>query len=78
VIYVESLEKKQRRLELLKQRLEVHEKIAATDIRQMKILKRRARISKLIRAGEIFEEAGILDKYDHDDVLDALRKLKGY
>lgn len=32
------------------------------------------RIRKVYEAGKIFEEAGILESYDHDEVLQLLRE----
>lgn len=42
-----------------------------------KNLEKTLRIRKLIRAGMVFEEAGILDSYNPDEVLIILKKYKG-
>lgn len=40
-----------------------------------KNLQKTLRVRQLIRAGMIFEEAGILDEYDRQEVLAALKRL---
>lgn len=42
-----------------------------------KLLKGKLHRRKLIEAGKIFEEAGILDSYNRERVLEILKKLEG-
>ncbi|MBP2629435.1 MAG: hypothetical protein H6Q70_63 [Firmicutes bacterium] len=70
------LDRKKCHLETLKERIEKHKREDAVFRHQISVLKRKERTKKLISAGRIFEEAGILNSYDHDEVLMVLSKLK--
>ena len=39
---------------------------------EIRNLEHKQRVQKLIRAGLVFEEAGILDEFDHDEILNLL------
>lgn len=43
---------------------------------QVRVLNQKKRYQKLTKAGLLFEKAGILDDYDADAVVDALKKLR--
>lgn len=53
----------------------MHERKEAAVKKQMSLMQRKVRTKKIFAAGAIFEEAGILDDYDHDEVLNVLKKL---
>lgn len=66
-----------------KQRIEILKKKIAKERRNLKVLNIKRKINeknrheqKLIKAGRIFEEAGILEYYSHDAALSALQSLK--
>ena len=70
------LERKRRHYENLKKRLEKTKRSEAAAKHEMSLAERKLRTKKVIAAGRIFEEAGILDDYDHDQALTALKALK--
>jgi hypothetical protein len=70
------LDRKKHHLEALKKKIMKHKREDVTLRHQISVLERRSRTKKLIYAGKIFEEAGILNDYDHDEALVALKKLK--
>ena len=71
------LAKKRRQLENLEARVLQHKKQESACEHQITVLERKKRTRALILAGTLFEEAGILYDYDHDEALEALKKLKG-
>lgn len=70
-----TLERKQQHYKMLLNRIKKTRKDDATAKHQISLLERKARTKKLIHAGLVFEEAGILDTYEHDAALAALKKL---
>ena len=70
-----TLERKQRHYKELLNRIEKNRKADATAKHQISLLERKVRTKKLIHAGLVFEEAGILDTYEHDTALAALKNL---
>ena len=65
-----ALEKRMEGLNEQRKQLE-HEVTAITNEQ-----KRSAEILKMYRAGQIFKEAGILDLYEHDEVLQLLMRYR--
>lgn len=67
----------QKKIEKLNMELESiihHARVEQNDIKN---IRRKQRIQKLIRAGLIFEKAGILDDYDEEKIFLILSKSKG-
>jgi hypothetical protein len=70
------LEEKQQQLENLEAKVVQHKKQMLACQHQITTLERKKRTRALILAGTLFEEAGILYNYDHDEALEVLKKLK--
>lgn len=72
-----NIDKKRASLENFKKKLSSMRQKEKRLLWEEGVLKKKLRIRKLIQAGLIFEEAGILDNYIHDEVLELLKNLKG-
>ena len=73
---MDLLDRKKRHLESLKKKIAKHKREDSFSRHQISIMERKERTKNLICAGAVFEEAGILNNYDHDKALAALLKLK--
>lgn len=73
---MDVLKRKKKQLEHINKSLELANQEIRNTKHQLYGLNRRKRIQLLIKAGLIFEEAGILLDYKHDEVLAALKKLR--
>jgi len=67
---------KEKTLDKLYRRIHLEKRKSASFARFEKKQAQRIKVKKLLAAGAIFEEAGILDSYNRDDVLKALLNLK--
>ncbi len=72
-----QIEKRIKAMENLQQQMQVLRGEIAKEENQRSILMKKERTRRLIEAGKLFDEAGILDDYDRDEVLDVLKKLAG-
>lgn len=73
---LEKKAKKEEALKRLQQDLLASEKKIKRIHSKEKILEEKSRFKKIIAAGKLFEEAGILDDYDEDEILKLLNLYK--
>lgn len=71
-----KLEERQRKLKNIQERIRLHRRQERMTQRDAHNLNKKMRVNKLIQAGKIFEEAGILDCYDPEKMLRILTATK--
>lgn len=72
-----KIEKKMDALANLDEQIGIMRKKLARETYSRSRIEKKNRLNKIIEAGKLFEEAGILDSYDRDKVLAYLKTLNG-
>ncbi len=67
---LQALDNLNEKIEIMRKKLKRNEWSAAQ-------VDKKRRLNKIIEAGKIFEEAGILDSYNRDEILKLLKSLNG-
>ncbi len=72
-----KIEKKIDALANLDEQIGIMRKKLARETYSRSQIEKKIRLNNLIEAGKLFEEAGILDNYDRDQILAFLKSLNG-
>ena len=71
-----SIEEKQKKLARIEQEIDVLNRYDQRNLQIQKMLGKRIYVKKLIQAGKLFEEVGILDNYDRTATISLLSAHK--
>ena len=71
-----SIEEKQKKLARIEQEIDVLNRYDQRNLQIQKMLGKRIYVKKLIQAGKLFEEVGILDNYDRAATISLLSANK--
>lgn len=71
-----SIEEKQKKLARIEQEIDVLNRYDQRNLQIQKMLGKRIYVKKLIQAGKLFEEVGILDNYDRTATISLLSANK--
>lgn len=68
------LERKEQELRIVQQKLQLEERKRKIFKESLRSTKRRQHQKKIFQAGLLFEEAGILEEYDREEILKLLKE----